>query len=234
MFLVTYDLPKPLEDYLACLPEKTRAARSLGTPKAGKKDDASAHDFPWIAELDLREGFAERVPPIRGDAAEAAAAPWLPDALDDELFDEGMQALDAARLAMAAEPEASHEDFGTRVLGGPWLLKTKGIPFDAIQGYGRGEATKQFCIRRNIPKTIRFDYQLYGGDACGVMARAWCHRLQWLFNLELSIVVSPLEAFALNDLRDYEEPSEFIALAESSTGKIVARIEQIRALPFAD
>ena len=126
--------------------------------------------------------------------------------------------------------EVSQDDFTTRVLGGAWLMKTKGIPFDAVQGSVRGQLAKDFCERRSMQKAIGFEYTAYGGDRCSILARAWCHRMQWLFNQELSLLVKPGQEFSEEHLKSYDEPSEFRRLAESASGKLSGRVSQIRAI----
>ena len=82
--------------------------------------------------------------------------------MDDELFDQALQKLTVVRMPLQEDEPISEDDFHVRVLGGPWLLKTKGIPLDANQGFARTELSKQFCAKRGWQKTIRFDRALYG------------------------------------------------------------------------
>ena len=170
--------------------------------KTGAIADEDVHEFPWLAELDISEGFHCREDSTTQSSASSGTSASVPTELDDELWAMAQQKLENARLALAKEEEVSHSDFSTRVLGGAWLLKTKGIPFDAIQGAARNELAKEFCGRRLLQKTMRFDYNVYGGEHCGVLARAWCHRMQWLLNLELSLTVKPNEAFQLKHMQE--------------------------------
>ena len=141
-----------------------------------------------------------------------------------------MKALEVARSALGTAEALDGADFKTRVLGGPWLMKTKGIPFDAVQGFASGESAKEFCTRRAVQKTVRFDYSVYGDENCGILARAWCHRMQFAWELELSGVVALTAAFAEEHWGACEEPSEFSRIAETASGRLKGRVVQIRAV----
>lgn len=233
--VVTHDFPTPLEEYLAKLPNKAKAKRSAdATPAATKRtvsDDT--YDLPWLAELDLKQGFEARKPSPAQDASSGTSAGHKDDQLlEDEVIDEVMKQLAVARQALAEESEVSHDDFGTRVVGGTSAMKSKGTAYDSIQGFARTELAKDFCIRRDIQKSISFDYTIYGGECCSIMARAWCHRMQWLFDKDLACVIQRETAFKPSDMKDYVEPSEFTRFAADATGKAAARVNQIRRFPW--
>ena len=146
-----------------------------------------------------------------------------------------MVKLDEARAALAAEEAPSSDDFGIRLLQGEWLMKKKGIPFDALQAYPKGGLAKEFATNRpGTQKTFRADFEAYrewGPDTCGVLCRAWAHRMQYSFGLEISGVVPRPLAFKAIHFEDYEEPSEFTELAARASGRLIARVAQIRAVP---
>ena len=56
---------------------------------------------------------------------------------------------------------------------------------------------------------IRFNYNLYGERACGILARSWYHTLQWLFNLELESPLGEGRPFTAADHAAYPETTEF-------------------------
>lgn len=186
-----------------------------------------------MAEPDAKEGFAGPTAASSAADGESESGPTeFAPAYEEEDFAEAMRRLDVARLALAADPEASFADCATRVLGGPWLLRTTGIPFDAVQGLARGEVAEEFCQRRDLQKNIRFEHSRYGGETSGILARAWFHRMQFLLNLELSGCLPRGRGFLAEDLTGYEEPSEFSRLFESADAHEQRRIEQIRSVPL--
>ena len=138
-----------------------------------------------------------------------------------------------ARSALAAAaPDMSLHDFKTGVLGGKWTAKHKGVPFDAIQGSARGVLAQSFCRRRNVQLSARFDVSAYGQVACNVLARAWCHRMQYYYNLELTDALGEGKVFTQADVDAYLAPTEFVQLVESRphSAQLAKRIVQITAL----
>ena len=107
-------------------------------------------------------------------------------------------------------------------------MSTKGVPFDAIQGIARREFANHFCQRRGVQKSIRCDIAAYQQDGCAIMARAWCHRMQYFLNLDLARGES--HVFTSGDLSEYHEPSEFTTWAAAAGGRASKRIAQIRTL----
>ena len=72
-----------------------------------------------------------------------------------------------------------------------------------------------------------------GHDACGIMARAWCHKMQFYLNAELGGRAEENLPFEANVHDAYAEPTEFVRLCASpdaTTRAMARRIAQIRAL----
>lgn len=223
----------PLSTYLGQLPAPApEAQRATKQQKTTTQKDELVKAFPWLATLDEKEGFSST-----SASASKGSTAAKDQGLDEDDLDQVMRELEQVRTAVAADaPERCTDDFRVTVLGGAWLLEHRGIPFDAVQGAARGAMAKDFCRRRQAQVTMRFDLGAYGQDACGVLARAWCHRMQHHFNLELE---SPLGANVRFDAAlgsGYQEPTEFTRLAESrpSDRALQKRVAQIRAVFRAD
>ena len=79
-------------------------------------------------------------------------------------------------------------------------------------------------------KPMRFDVAAYGEEACGILARGFCHKLQHFLNLELANPALAQAPGSPEALAAYQEPSEFIKLAERAMGgdKVLRRVAQIR------
>ena len=152
--------------------------------------------------------------------------------LDEDEVEQAMKHLDEVRVELAAHaPIVSDGDFKTNVLGGMWLLAERGVACDAIQGAARGALAIGFCARRRVQKTIRLELAAYGHEACGIMARAWCHRMQHYLNAEVSGAAAEAEAFPAHVHTSYVEPSEFVRLwasAEAAVAGLARRPAQIR------
>ena len=133
-----------------------------------------------------------------------------------------MAKLDEARRSLAADPMSSSDDFRTTVLSRN----------DAVQGIARNALAKDFCRRRGVPGgAIRFNFSTYGSATCGILARAWCHKMQHYLNLE---VVHPLGeglVFGPEEHATYDEPSELKRLLVGDLrSAVLLRVRQIRGL----
>ena len=117
-----------------------------------------------------------------------------------------------------ARPWAHGEDSRREVSGprlGAWApglgAEAWGLGSD-IAGSARGALGEDFCQRRGVQKPMRFDVAAYGEEACGILAKGFCHRLQHFLNLELANPALVQAPFSPGALAAYQEPSEFIKL----------------------
>ena len=204
--------------------------------RASKATDELIDAYPWLADLDDREGFSEHIPSESCGSASSGHGDRAREdvVLDEDAVEQAMRELDEVRAGLAAhEPRESEADFKTSVSGGQWLLAERGLACDAIQGSARGALANDFCARRGVQKSIRFDLAAYGHEACGIMARAWCHKMQFYLNAELGGRAEENLPFEANVHDAYAEPTEFVRLCASpdATSRAMARrIAQIRAL----
>eukprot|EP00974_Lingulodinium_polyedra_P035797 3435890-Lingulodinium_polyedra.AAC.1 len=65
-------------------------------------------------------------------------------------------------------------------------MATQGIPYDAVAGVCRSHDVRDWCRRQGVQNTFRANYSVYGGRAGGIICRAWCHRMQYYYNLHLT------------------------------------------------
>ena len=64
------------------------------------------------------------------------------------------------------------------------------------------------------------------------MVRAWCHRMQWMYNLEVASGSADF-AFTQEVISEYLEPDDFTALVLTLKKKTsLGRVQLIRKLPF--
>jgi hypothetical protein len=234
MEVVSHCHEVPFLRFLSELPEPPRpeaGARQRGRPESGDAKDELVKKHPWLAVLDAKEGFDAHGGP-GSSAAEGSQEGIAMDAPDDEAdLLSAMRELDLARDALAGSSTDAYDDFKTAVLGGAWLLHTHGIPFDAVQGAARGAFAKDFCARRGVQLAIRFSYNSYGAELCGVMARAWCHKMQFFLNLERRTPAGAAVVITRDHHDEYSEPTEFTrAVLESDCHLVAGRAAQIRGL----
>ena len=70
-----------------------------------------------------------------------------------------------------------------------------------------------------------------GSDAdCGVLARAWAHRLSYFFNAEILDHALVGAAFSAAAVDAYEEPTELVELARRAPPKLGRRIDILRSI----
>lgn len=123
------------------------------------------------------------------------------------------------------------DDFKVVILGGKWTMQHKHTAFDAIQGIARGGLAKEFCDRRGLQQSMRFDVSAYGQERCQVLARAFCHKMQYFLQAEIGNQDLVHKPFPPNVVGEYVEPSEMTKIASGQLSKALEkRICQIREL----
>ena len=78
---------------------------------------------------------------------------------------------------------AEGKNFNIRMLKGLWTLQHKGVAFDAAQGWTSGKDALTFCEKWHLQTTMRFSTGDCGEHAAITLARAWCSKMQDLFDL---------------------------------------------------
>ena len=224
--------PVPFADWVAGCPEpgpvaeqKKKAAR-----KAEKHRDELIAAMPWLEHLDYTEGFEQE---IKEDKELFGEENPLREDWDHQLSEAAASALDQARAMLAAESlDSAHDDFKTKPLGGDWTMGNVGTYCDAIQAYPSGKVAIAFCKARAGCNSIRFGINAHhGAPICGILARAWAHRMQFFLNAEVDNPRLDGMPFPEALVASYTEPTEFTRLANSKPVKITMdRIRDIRAL----
>lgn len=231
MEVLSESTPQPLEVFLDNLP-----LAEAKEPKQRARKDTSLYmetmvqAFPWLQGDSEKHGFSSSsaAQPLPEDTV---VATQLSAMLEEDTWLENMRQLETARaqLNCGAQEEAH---FHTKVLGGAWAMSHLGTPYDAVQGACRGALAEAFCRRRRVQKSMRFNYNLYGASACAILARAWCHKMEFFLQQELQHPDGASLAFTPAMLGAYEEPSELRALLEGAppSPALQGRVNQIRAL----
>ena len=77
---------------------------------------------------------------------------------------------------------------------------------------------------------MRFDLDTYGQDVCHILARSWCHKMQFLFDAHTQHP-GDLGAEVPLEEHHYEEPSELMQLAASAVSALLqSRIAKLRGV----
>jgi hypothetical protein len=225
----------PLLQYLQQVPESGRAVASGDTEaKPSSKKKSLLDQFPWLLDYERKLDFFASSDSKSKKKTYSDSSVQIDDDLGELCEDDLDAALDELHLArealMGDQSELVCEDFKPRVLGGKWLVRHSGKPFDAIQGSCKNPESEEFSERRLGTKTMRFTISL-GIKNAGVLARAWCSRLQYFYDVERADEHGALAIFNDAHRASYVEPLEFVQLADSlPSAELRARIDKIRNL----
>ena len=231
--LETARVPRCLQAFIDILPLQECNARRAAGPV--QRPSSSGHDlllqqYPWLADL-----WPEHKPHAWTTSPDAASAkgPKVDECLDDDEIEAIFSELDRRRAELAASTpaELAVTDFAVKVLGGAWTRSHRGVDADAMQGHAVGNYAKQFCRRRGVAMSARFEISLYSATHASVFARAWAHRMQHFLNCEVA-AGDEKYAFSEQDVARYSEPTEFAQAAKAlqSQAQAVKRVQSIRAL----
>jgi hypothetical protein len=226
--------PLPFARFEQSLPEERAAPASQPrAPRTRKPEQDLAALYPWLAE-DLDKKGLSRADKAQGsqegedDDDDDAECDWAEAA--DEQVELQLRELHVARALLSDAPLAKQANFGTRVLGGAFTVGATGSAYDAMQGFCRNRLAEDWCLSRGAQRSMRFDPRQIGDASAGILARAWAHRMQFFMDREVfdpSLVGGP---FPVSVVAEYEEPSEFTALALRASPAELRHVDRVRAL----
>ena len=107
-----------------------------------------------------------------------------------------------------------------------------GVPSDEIQGTTRGEAVRKWRDDCKLRRSSRYSIKEYTEEGAATLARAWCSKMQHLYNLSLLGKLGLGGLSPAEQQRSWEAPSELLVLrgALAVGAKAFARIVQIEDL----
>jgi hypothetical protein len=200
----------------------SNAARVLKMPWARKAIDRSerlCHDG-GDAPVDVDDGTL-----LGEDVAEEIGVDYTMTVAEFEN-------LEAIRRRVQEAPMVAVDDFRVTGLGGNWTSKHKGESCDYIIGMCKGKATNDWCKNRNLSRSKRYPIKGFGEVDCTILARAWCHRMQYYLNKANRQDQPDQYEFTQDDHDRYIEPTEFVKLATvlSETPKGAPYVDELRSL----
>ena len=138
--------------------------------------------------------------------------------------------MDAARAALEKEPHVSHDDFNVYIGTPPDSSKDKGQQVDNVVAQARGAAPRDFCRRHGQGYTFRCSIDKFTLHDAGVICRSWCHRFQYVYDLERTEPEGQAIVFSARHVDAYEEPPELLILMgrPGLSDKVVVRVAQMR------
>ena len=228
-------LAVPLRSYIDRFPVETMR----DGPPSAKKPRTKVNDsldevlkaHPWLNSSIAKVNKAAGVMKSSVPAEPATSSDSSGEEEDDDSSLEKLFAkLEAARPEVELRKTMHDGDFVVVVLAGVATLVRDGPSY---QGVARGGLAEDWCRRRGLRLSASFLMDLYTPAGAASLARAWCHRMQFFFNLYVSGGLDVRHAFTAEQMEAYEEPTELAALMADPVLQgegLTRRIAQIRKL----
>ena len=137
-------------------------------------------------------------------------------------------ALEAKRLELNLADARQGHDFFVSLIGGTWQNTHLNGDYNCFRGYAHGAFAEGFCDEFGLQKTFSCSIKEYGEDNAHAVCRAWCGKMQWLYDKYLS--EGSAVDFSEATLGRFSEDAEVGVLYEASGGKLRQRISSVRKL----
>ena len=118
-------------------------------------------------------------------------------------------------------------DFKVRVRGGASTAARMGVAADASRGEAANQQAEAFCLAAGLPRSATFNFRRYTETHARDLARAWCHRLQWWYDLWLERSGLEPPRFAPEDPAQYQAPQWVADLEAAGNAYVVARLAEL-------
>ena len=217
--LVTEHSPIGLEDYMSRLePDASRQnSDSLSLCDRPKTDTQLKRELPWL-EKDLKMKVPRRV--------EDQRCLIVLDVNDDDVDDEppvGEDEVEKMFAKLRSKISDHDEDdwfaADSFSVSGTHDKRSRahkaGDPsFDGSRAHACGELADSLCKSQVVPVSSSYDLGVYGEATAGVLARAWCHRMQHAINVACARRELEMRVVAA-DMAGYIEPVDFATLSDT-------------------
>ena len=149
------------------------------------------------------------------------------DVLDDDLTEARQwEDLAAIRAELDGSVDSRLDDFRIAM-----RMDTGHDTLNCFTGQCNGDHVVQWCRDRRIPFTSRYGRDKFGPAFARTMCAAWCHKMQFFFNLA-HVQGEPLREFAIHEVNSYVYQSTFIRERDEILGRLGcrARVVQLERL----
>ena len=195
-----------------------------------------------VVTLAVLEKLRERFPWLTEEDIKAAAGAAKPDGVDphrkelrvnpDDIIEEVAKRIEADIRERRKEWEFVDEDvttnFYVHIAGGVWTDTFCGESTNEAVYKARGHVLSTFNTLYDWPRSKGFRFRLYGVDGANFLAREWCRKSHYFFNLWLD--TERADCFDVG-VFDYVEHEEFLdwAVGIDISSPTWARISEVRA-----
>ena len=104
-----------------------------------------------------------------------------------------------------------------------------GVAFDAYRGEPAGELALEFLEVQGLPKSARFDVSLYTAPGAALLARTWCDKCQYWYDIATANE-NHCHEFTEVETKSWEEPQGLTDLALLLQGRALQRWQRLHNL----
>ena len=224
-----------LEAFVRGLDAKPKASERFPEerpPKVGRKAaNAELLDkYPWLeAHFDATEKPSPGLGSA-GFASDEGPVELAPERdLSDEEIERVFKLLHDKRVEDDMVEKAELADFRYALLGGSWTMKNRGKAFDAWRGAVRGKDAEAWCDALKLNHSARFEVTLYTERGAALLAKTWCHRMQFLYDLHLASRKDEV-VYTEENLAPWEPSKELGYIIETLPEKAQKRVRGVLGL----
>ena len=149
---------------------------------------------------------------------------------DDDFERDDVWAVLADARAALVDTEDVVEHFAWNLRGGAWTRDHVGLDYDSFRSFATTGEGKAFLGDHGFAQSATFSVRRYGEHACAVFCRYWVARMSGFMALSLERAAGRGDAFSEATFARLVEPADFVALAETAHGHVLARVRALRAL----
>jgi hypothetical protein len=139
--------------------------------------------------------------------------------IDAETERRAWEELAEARAILDATDVPRFDDFRVVARGGESVMAKKGVGADCYTGKAQGLDVEDWCRRKGVCFSARFEISTFTAVRSQVMARTWCHKMQFYYNLAISSA-DPLRPFTAVERASWVPPTEFTRASAEMVGNV--------------
>ena len=140
--------------------------------------------------------------------------------------------LEAIRAAIQADQATRTKDFKVVPVVSTQDQAATGQAVLAIQGIACGDMAERFCKQQHVHKSSFYKISVYGEANCGILARAWIHKMQYF--MDIARVRGLGSNFTEAESHGYQAPQEVLVidheLAVEADRRLASRLRHIQQL----
>ena len=203
-------------------------AKAAGDTSTDPDDETSAV-LPEPAHDDMdgmEEGFVEAFIQSPG----VAAASMDMTSIEADALETALQALQTKRSSWEHEDKLETTDFETWIKGGSWKQQHRGSGTDSTMARACSEVSTAWCKLYGLQKSTSFSHKKFGEEAAACLALAWCHRMQFFYNI-YKLVDTHGYVYCEDDWTSYQEDESFSLFCQelATSSPAYERVGQLMA-----